>query len=473
MSSCPATPTPSTASAEPSALDQLIAFVRELGDNPQHHDDFGALERELRERTMAVEAEVIQRELEKFDIDVPVIEVDGVEHKRVMRSAATVHAACDDVRVTRTLYRSDPGERCIDPVALRAGLVEGRWTPCAARQATWAVAHMTPKAAAEFFEMLGCMVPCSSTLDRLPKQVSARWEQQRQDFEEQLRRGSVIPEEAVTVASSLDGVMAPMKDGNRADKRARAVAKGKKPCGPAGFREASCATVSFYDADGERIKTWRQGRMPQKKKADLKDWLAAEMLLVTQRRPDLVQVKLADGARDNWTFLDGERMPDGVSLLDFYHAAEHLSEALAAAYGEGSARYRGRLSTLRRKLRDDPRGAAKIIRALRYLRDKHPRSKRIKKELKYFRRNRDRMNYAEAQARGLPIGSGVVEAACKTLVSQRLKCSGMRWGHAGGQAVLTFRALAQSGRFEQGWELLIDSYKADVEVPPPKLRLVA
>ena len=106
----------------------------------------------------------------------------------------------------------------------------------------------------------------------------------------------------------------------------------------------------------------------------------------------------------------------------------------------------------------------KVIRALVYLRDCHPRSRVIATELGYFRNNRHRMDYATHRANGLPIGSGVVEAACKTLVTQRLKRSGMRWRHDGGQAILLLRSLVQSGRFERGWDLLAAAYKRDVRM---------
>ena len=75
------------------------------------------------------------------------------------------------------------------------------------------------------------------------------------------------------------------------------------------------------------------------------------------------------------------------------------------------------------------------------------------------------MQYAAAKAHNLPIGSGVVEAACKTLATQRLKRSGMRWRHPGGQAILTFRALAQSDRFDAAWSLLSSTYRKTVELP--------
>jgi hypothetical protein len=75
------------------------------------------------------------------------------------------------------------------------------------------------------------------------------------------------------------------------------------------------------------------------------------------------------------------------------------------------------------------------------------------------------MRYAEWKAKQLLIGSGVVEAACKTLVTQRMKRSAMRWRHEGGQAILTLRALAQSDRFERGWDLLAATYNNKVSLP--------
>ena len=66
------------------------------------------------------------------------------------------------------------------------------------------------------------------------------------------------------------------------------------------------------------------------------------------------------------------------------------------------------------------------------------------------------MDYAEAAQRGLPIGSGVVEAACKTLVTERLKRSGMRWREAGGQAILTLRGWASEWPFLSGMVVALE-----------------
>ena len=82
----------------------------------------------------------------------------------------------------------------------------------------------------------------------------------------------------------------------------------------------------------------------------------------------------------------------------------------------------------------------------------------VRTERKYFRNQRKRMDYARYLELGLPIGSGVVEAACKTLATQRMKRSGMSWGD-GKQAVLTIRSLQQSDRWERGWRMVAASFQ--------------
>ena len=104
-----------------------------------------------------------------------------------------------------------------------------------------------------------------------------------------------------------------------------------------------------------------------------------------------------------------------------------------------------------------------MIRALRYLRDKAGSNRAarnvIERELAFFRKHRRRMRYRDLGDRRLAVGSGVVEAANKILVTQRMKRSGMRWRIHGGQAVLTVRALIKSGRFDRAWNTLMG--KAD------------
>jgi hypothetical protein len=129
---------------------------------------------------------------------------------------------------------------------------------------------------------------------------------------------------------------------------------------------------------------------------------------------------------------------------------------MTAFYGDPSVAGRAEYARLRILLRDQPGGVDEVITELARLGRKlggsrrKSRRKRLRRELTYFTNQRDRMDYAASQARGLPIGSGLVEAACKTLATQRLKRSGMSW-RDGKQALLTLRSLQQSGRWSAAW----------------------
>jgi hypothetical protein len=447
------------------ALARIRRFLEDqrmrAGDKPGSFADF---EKRLHAKMMDLEREMLAEEMARADVDEGAVVVDGITYRRVVRCEETYFTAAGPVRVERTLYkdRSDEAGRTISPMELRLGVIEGRWTPLAAQQAIWVVAQLTPQRAEELFARVGNMTPSKSSLDRLPKALSARWEEERLQFEKALRAGDVIPQHAATLAVSLDGVLAPMKDGDAHEKRQKTAEEGRLTRGPAGYREVGCGTLSFCDAEGDMIAAVRMARMPEAKKATLKRTLFADVTVALAQRPNLRLVKLADGAADNWTFL-AKQMPEGVEILDFFHAAEHLNGALGSVYGDGTVEARKRFAALRFVLLEEADGAEKVIRALDYLHKKHPRSARVTKELAYFRNNRHRMRYHQFAAEGLPIGSGVVEAACKTLVTQRMKQSGMRWEEQGGQAILTVRGWTQSGdRFDRAWALLAATYQAEV-----------
>ena len=452
---------PSTTSS--SALDRLAAFLAAHSRATEPAGELEPFERGLRELFAQALAEVVGTELSRYDLDVPFVTIGGVGHRRVLRSASTYVTASGKVEVSRTLYRHGD-EPAVSAMDLRAGIVSGRYTPLAARQAGWAMAHLTSRESEELFRQVGGMAPSRCSLDRLAKDLGGQWEAERPLLEAFVRASEEVPADAVTLAVSLDGVMVPMRDGERARKREAARSTGKRTKGPAGYQEVGCGTVSFYDAEGERLATRKLGRMPESGKTTLKSMLGAELHCALDQRPDLTVVKVADGAADNWTFLTDE-LPNGEEVLDFFHAAEHLSAACDAAFGEGHARGRAFFEKWRTTLREDREGVAKVIRALSHQIARHPTRRKLRVVRTYFRRNAHRMRYAELRGRCLPIGSGVVEAACKTLATQRLKRSGMRWRHDGGQAVLTLRSLIQSDRFERAWELLAATYRKTVAVP--------
>ena len=183
----------------------------------------------------------------------------------------------------------------------------------------------------------------------------------------------------MTVAVSLDGVLAPMRDGDAQKKREKTAEEGRLTHGPAGYREVGCGTLSFCDSEGDMISAVRIARMPETKKVTLKRTLLSDVTAALAERPDVRLVKIADGALDDWTFLANE-VPGGVEILDFYHAVEHLDGALGSVYGEGTLEARKRFAALRFVLQAEADGAEKIIRALDYLRKRDPKNARVTKE---------------------------------------------------------------------------------------------
>jgi hypothetical protein len=457
------------------SLWRLAGFIRQHQQQWQEREsppDFERFERELHDHVMAVERDLLADELKRDDVTADEVTGEGVSYRPTVESTQTYMSTAGPITVSRHLYRpAGRGSKSICPLERQRGMVQGLWTPRAARQGAFAMAHLTPRESAMLFEEIGGMTPSASTLDRLPKTLSSRFEVHRDAWEATLRSRETVPEEAAILAVSLDGVMAPMAKADLetdAPTESEAVECGEgaseKTSDPRHYREASCGTVSLYDAEGHRLSTIRYGRMPESKKATLCAQLQAECQSIMALRPDLQVVKLADGAEANWRFLDHLDLGlseaqaaevESVCITDFYHAAEHLHQACTLIWGAGSVETKVEFARLRTLLEEDEQGVDKVIRRLRYRASQLKGKKRdeLEKELAYFRNQRHRMSYALYRQAKFPIGSGIVEAACKTLVSSRLKRSGMRWTIAGGQAILTLRSLIQSERWSRAWFL--------------------
>jgi len=228
----------------------------------------------------------------------------------------------------------------------------------------------------------------------------------------------------------------------------------------------------LYDSEGERLQTVRYGRMPEGQKITLQQQLETEVASILTIRPDLKRVLLSDGARDNWRLLREVDQAGGlppqpsVEIVDFYHACDHLKEGCDTAWGESTPRSKAEFERLKTLLKEDDDGAMRVMRVLKYHygRARGRKRERLRTQLTYFRNQRHRMCYAEYIRQGLPIASGVMEASCKTLVTQRLKQSGMSWTLAGGQAILTLRSLIQSDRWQPAWELLRADFRKTVTI---------
>lgn len=143
--------------------------------------------------------------------------------------------------------------------------------------------------------------------------------------------------------------------------------------------------------------------------------------------------------------------PFATQIVDLYHAREHLADLGKIVYGSGSEK--AHQWTAARKTQLDDGDVEAVVTSLKRLR---PRERKIcgevRKAIDYFQTNKERMRYAEFRRQGLFVGSGVVEAGCKTIIGLRLKQSGMRWTVAGANAIIALRCCQLSGRWEEFWE---------------------
>ena len=128
-------------SSDTHAMDQLQDVLRQRRAAPEPVADLHAFAQELHRLFVAAEREALSHELARFDLDVPAGAVDGERSHRVLRCATTYASAVGPVRVERSLYRCAHSEHALCPLARRAGIIEGAWTPWAAQQAPWVVAH--------------------------------------------------------------------------------------------------------------------------------------------------------------------------------------------------------------------------------------------------------------------------------------------------------------------------------------------
>ena len=193
--------------------------------------------------------------------------------------------------------------------------------------------------------------------------------------------------------------------------------------------------------------------------------LEKEISTVKKHYPDALYLGIADGATSNWSFLETHT---SRQLLDFFHVTEYLATVAYAAYPGKTDKPKRDIWLNERctQLKHDSKAVEALIAEMQQLAKKKSLTKTIKDNLlaalTYFINHRHMMDYATQVKKRLPIGSGVTEAACKTLVKQRLCGSGMRWKDKGAKVILSLRALVQStGRWQQFWGN-IEQYGAQV-----------
>jgi len=363
---------------------------------------------------------------------------DGQKHYRKFLALGRYLTLLGEISLKRGIYQSNKANRSICPLEINLKFINDYVSFAAAEYICYSLASMTLKEFVKHCKKWTLMKPSEGTAKRALEYVGDFLE--TSGFIYTIQSKQTVSKQAVTLAMSMDSTSVLIRK--------------------EGWRHATAATVSTYDAEGNRLDTVYIGRMPEKGKTQAKSLLEKEVEAITKKHEFKYIVCIADGARDLWLFFR-KKYPDAIHVVDFFHVCEHLSN-LSELFFRDSSNAKAWYKKHKTILKEAPNGASKVIRAVRYRRSKAKENPEIESELKYLQHNRRRMNYFELQQNKLPIGSGVVEAACKNLIGARMKKSGMRWTINGGQAVLTLRSLILSNRWEHFWAFFVNRHFPEV-----------
>lgn len=445
---------------DPIAVEALLANVLQNVDVEVGSAGFGMrFERALYAHLMAWGCVVMEQLFEALDSAATKIEEDGVVWTAVFAGPSNYVSRFGNIRVERRLYRSvrNGPTRCL--MEEQFGIFDGKWTPDAARMCALLLTDQTSRFAANFLNEQGGMTPSRTMLERLPTRLNEVMEANREHLDAELRDQYTIPPEVVSVAVALDGVMVKLQGSNRKECVKAAKNAGRKVGGPIGSSEASVGSLSFYDTEGNRVMTRRFGRMPEPNKQTLKEGLRGELERVRAIRPDLIIVAVSDGAPNNWSFL--ESLNPNHQIVDAYHVLEHIKRRLDRALGVGTHANQTAYATLKDMLLNVAGGHSLVFDALERI-EKHCGTFKERKKSgrgtqpTFYERHSERMQFLEHRLSSLPIGSGVVEGTARYMVVDRLRRTGMRWKHPGGQGVLTLRQYVANGQFNQAWDIAME-----------------
>ena len=369
--------------------------------------------------------------LQKFDTDGSPIKLGEVKMTVRDKTNKTYQTPYGGVLIQRNVYQSSKGGKSYCPLENNAQIIRGA-TPKFAQQISHKYVNMNAPAVCQDLNENHHRKIAHSYLQDVSDWVGSIAQAKEEVWDYATPK---LNKAISTVVVSLDGAFILMRE--------------------EGYREAMVGNISLYDVTGKRQHTIYLGEAPEYGKGTFLHRLEKEIGTIKKQYPDVLYLGIADGAKNNWTFLEKHT---SRQLLDYFHVTEYLATVSYAAYPGKTDKPKREIWLNERctQLKHNSEAVEKLIDKMRRLTRKTSLTKSIKEDLDaaltYFVNHRHMMDYATQIKKQLPIGSGVTEAACKTLVKQRLCGSGMRWKNKGAKVILSLRALVQSkGRWQQFW----------------------
>ena len=316
--------------------------------------------------------------------------------------------------------------------------------------------------AAKNLAHLGLFEVAASTVRNICNRLGQAVRERSEHEAAQQHCSAVKPEEKVTrLGVSIDGVMLGRSDLQHRKRKGKKKGKvrGKKTLEHF-FHEVKTLVVFEFNKVGEALR--KTYHATQDRIEDFREMVSLEAQKRGVQTADVL-VFVGDGAA--WVWKTAQTLfPTATQVLDWYHAMEHIWAVGRAKFGNKEKELWAWVTRLETELYTGKVQA--VIDALRAVsaelgapdqalseqaRALDPRWI-AHRNVGYFEENRERMNYPAYRAQGLPIGSGVVESACKHVVASRCKRAGMRWDENGAENILALRCLALNERWDSAWE---------------------
>lgn len=301
-------------------------------------------------------------------------------------------------------------------------------------------------------KLLAGLEVTTKSVERVAESIGediARCQQQEIERAVQLDLPMIVGEPVPILYLELDGTGVPVV------KKETVARKGKLDGLPAHTREAKLGCVftqTKWDAEGFALRdsdsTTYTGAIETAEQFGKRLYLEAWKRGWSRAQQKVV---IGDGAEWIWN-LAKEHFPGALQIVDLYHARQHLWDLARLLFPTDT---KGRNAWIGRHQKRwlDKGKIPKLVASLRSIRTPDPElAKKIRNEAEYFTTNAIRMNYPKFRKQHLFVGSGVIEASCKTVIGHRLKQSGMFWTVKGANAILALRCQQLNGRFEDYWE---------------------
>ena len=369
--------------------------------------------------------------------------------------------------VTRRVYQNASDTRTHVPLDFAWGMADQFMTIEVREAVAFSCALVTPEETHALLAKSALFHPHPTQIKRCVEEIGAQVAVNPLALDARIRAEEQAPDGARVLTASLDGANVllnePAEGGAKRGRPAERPGASEGQASTTAYRNAMVGSLTFYGAVPEGDKTPQRlacrytSHMPEDYAVTFKAKFEAELADAERKAPPgITKVLLCDGARAIWKYAEHNvRYRDYEKLIDYCHTLEHLSLAAEALFGKGSNQGRAWYDKYRKKLLEEDLGARSVLHSIDYYEQTSalPKSRReaLDAQRTFFRRNQAKMTYADFRRRGLPIGSGPVEAACKTLVKTRLCRSGMRWSRKGGQRILDLRTYVKSNRWDPFW----------------------